>query len=138
MKRDFISNWRVGVSQVATIQPTFCVFEKKKHKQSMKCFEPFKILHKLGHVAYKLTFPDGAKIHPMFHVSVLKKFIGNCLTDISPLPMMTDSFGFLIQLEQLLQVHTILHNQRSVKQSWVQWNGLPPYENPWEDLLLLQ
>jgi hypothetical protein len=36
--------------------------------------EPFKIIKKVGKVAYKLEMPEHMqRIHPMFHVSLLKK-----------------------------------------------------------------
>lgn len=37
-------------------------------------FGPFKIIHKISHVPYKLKLPQGSLIHDMFHVSKLKKF----------------------------------------------------------------
>lgn len=42
------------------------VFLRKNHKLSMKYFRPFKILQRVGHVAYKLELPEGSRIHPVF------------------------------------------------------------------------
>lgn len=52
--------------------------------------------------------------------------------------MFTDSLGPVIQPEILPQNHTILRNQKPVKQVLVQGNGFPASKNSWEDLLLLQ
>ena len=38
---------------------------------------PFKILKKIGALAYKLYFPTTSKVHPIFHVSCLRKQIYN-------------------------------------------------------------
>jgi len=51
--------------------------DKGFQKLSPKFYRPYQVLQHIGEVAYKLAFPPTVKIHPFFHVSCLKKVIGN-------------------------------------------------------------
>jgi len=45
-------------------------------KLSPNSYGPFPIVAKFGTVAYKLQLPPTTQIHPVFHVSMLKKSVG--------------------------------------------------------------
>ncbi|KAA3453699.1 Chromo domain-containing protein/gag-asp_proteas domain-containing protein [Gossypium australe] len=48
------------------------------HKGLVRLFEgPFKVLKRVGKVAYKLELPTKLKVHTVFHVSMLKPFYGD-------------------------------------------------------------
>jgi hypothetical protein len=50
---------------------------KQCEKISPKFYGPYTILKRVGPMAYQLDFPNNSKLHPLFHVSCLKKMIGN-------------------------------------------------------------
>ncbi|WMV37161.1 hypothetical protein MTR67_030546 [Solanum verrucosum] len=57
----------------------------KKGKLSPRYVGPYRILKRIGNVAYDLELPaELAAIHPVFHISLLNKFVGD-LTSIVPL-----------------------------------------------------
>lgn len=53
---------------------------RKNQKLSMRYFGPFPIIERIEQVAYKLLLPPDTKIHPAFHVSLLKKCAGDHTT----------------------------------------------------------
>jgi hypothetical protein len=46
---------------------------KKDNKLSPNYYGPYKVLQNIGTMAYKLELPASIKVHPFFHVSLLKK-----------------------------------------------------------------
>ncbi|GJW09030.1 putative reverse transcriptase domain-containing protein [Tanacetum coccineum] len=62
----------------------------KRGKLNPRYVRPFKVLEKVGSVAYKLEFPEElSRVHNMFHVSNLKK----CYAD-KPLAVLLDGLHF--------------------------------------------
>ena len=57
-------------------------YKNNKGEKMNKIFKPkfigpFKVLEKFSKLAYKIELPRNLKIHTVFHVSILKKFLGN-------------------------------------------------------------
>ncbi|PNX73179.1 putative retrotransposon Ty3-gypsy subclass protein, partial [Trifolium pratense] len=50
-------------------------------KLAAKYYGPYPIIERVGAVAYKLKLPEGSRVHPVFHVSLLKKVVGNYQED---------------------------------------------------------
>jgi hypothetical protein len=58
---------------------------RSNQKLAFKYFGPYKILAHNGSMAYKLELPPTTAIHPVFHVSQLKKGVSSN-TSVTPLP----------------------------------------------------
>ena len=67
-----------GDQMFLPLQPYNKTSLKAKNCQKLvpKFYGPYTILKCVGHVAYPLSFPSHSKLHPIFHVSRLKKVIG--------------------------------------------------------------
>ena len=50
----------------------------KRGKLSLRYIGPFEVLKRVGNMVYELALPPGLSgVHPVFHVSMLKKYHGN-------------------------------------------------------------
>ena len=50
----------------------------RKGKLAPRYIEPFEIRSKVGEVAYRLVLlPELSRIHPVFHVSILRRYISD-------------------------------------------------------------
>lgn len=95
-----------------------------------KYFGPYHVLEKIGGAAYKLQLPASALIHPVFHVSLLKKAVGEHDQVSGELPIQTDTLQFPVKL---LDRRVQTKNDRTISQVRVQWSSWPPALTTWED-----
>jgi len=102
-------------------------------KLHSKYYGPFRVLEKVGKVAYKLLLPDHCHLHPVFHVSQLKKHIGPKVVPTQDLPLVDEHGNIKVAPHQILQRRMIPRNNEPVVQWLIQWTNLPASEATWED-----
>ncbi|KAA0041991.1 Transposon Ty3-G Gag-Pol polyprotein [Cucumis melo var. makuwa] len=84
---------------------------------------------RIGSVSYKLELPEGLLIHPVFHVSQLKKLMGEH-TDVQPtLQQLDESFVWKTYPIEALDYRQTKAGEWEVM---VRWDGLPTHGATWE------
>ena len=78
---------------------------KKKGTEKLKprFYGPYRIIRKVGEVAYELELPQERKIHNVFYVSNLKKTIGQHIAPSTKLLPLDDEGLLLLILERIVQ-----------------------------------
>jgi hypothetical protein len=64
--------------------------QKKDNKLAPKYYGPYKVLQRIGSIDYKLELPPYSCVHPVFHVSCLKKVINNKIPIQTSLPELNE------------------------------------------------
>ena len=87
----------------------------------------------MGKVAYKLKLPATTKIHPVFHVSCLKKHLGPQVIHVSVLPEIQDDGVRMGNPIAVLNRRVYEKGNVAGVQVLVHWEGGTPEEATWED-----
>ena len=106
-------------------------------KLSAKYYGPYKVIARVGSVAYTLELPPDAKVHSTFHVSQLKKHVGTALTQYQ-LPLM-DAEG-VIAKEPVAILDRRMNKKRGrlCTEVLVKWSNCFPEDATWENFYDLQ
>jgi hypothetical protein len=107
-------------------------------KLASRYYGPYQIEELIGTVAYRLKLPTQARIHPVFHVSLLKKKIGDEVVNTIDLPPMTAAGEMLIKPKAILDTRWIKKGSRFVEEILVKWKHLQTDDATWEDVMALQ
>jgi len=102
---------------------------------AFKFFGPYRVLARVGSVAYKFQLPSSSSVHPVFHVSQLKKLVGDPHQVTSELP---DHLFHWSVSEAILQRRSVMHGVRPVVQLLIKWSHVPASLATWEDAITLQ
>ncbi|KAK9134740.1 hypothetical protein Syun_014070 [Stephania yunnanensis] len=101
---------------------------RPNEKLSPRFFGPFKVLERVGVVAYKLELPPSTSIHPVFHISQLRPVLGS--TDrVQPLPAsLTDEMEWSVVPAQAAGFRRTERGREVL----IYWKDLPTFEATWE------
>lgn len=131
-KREF----EVGDQVYLKLQPFIrtSIVARGNSKLSFRYFGPYKILARVGAVAYRLDLPDDARIHLVIHVSQLNRHIPASIqvdTDLSQFLTKPDNSVNPLQFQSARMVRM---GSSSILQVQIQREGLPPSLLTWEEV----
>ena len=96
------------------------------------------MVHHIGEVAYELELPEGSRIHNVFHVSCLKKAIGQNVIVTTNLPPLNEEGKLILEPVEILKVHEKTLRNHTVKEYLVCWRHLLLDDATWEGEHILQ
>lgn len=125
--------FQVGDFVYVKLQPyrQSSVAYRSNHKLAPKYFGPFPVIDKVGQVAYKLHLPASSRIHPVFHVSQLKKHVGTAPVS-STLPEMDDTGQLSAIPVAILDRKLAKRGANAAVYVLVHWSNAAVSEATWE------
>jgi hypothetical protein len=94
-----------------------------------KFIGPYRIEKRVGQVAYKLTLPEGMRIHPVFHVSLLKLYREE--RGMQPPEPLVINDEALFLMEKILDHKIVQIGRKSYREYLIKWQGQAPDHNSW-------
>ncbi|KOM41163.1 hypothetical protein LR48_Vigan04g136100 [Vigna angularis] len=113
-------------------------------KLAAQYFGPFPIIQQIGEVAFKLQLPEAAQIHPVFHVSQLKKVVGeNRVEKESPIDLeMEGPSSWPIRVLEKRQVQQgedeRQQGEDERQEVLIEWQEGGPDGATWEDAITIR
>jgi hypothetical protein len=110
-------------------RPVASLAPEVKGKLQPQFFGPYRVKELINDVAVRLELPHCAKLHDVFHVGLLKKWVGD--PPVSPPPLPNIHHGAVTpEPEQVVRARLA----RGVRQVLVHWKSQSVASATWEDL----
>ena len=84
-------------------------------------------------MAYKLGLLASSRVHPIFHVSCLKKVIGEKNLVQTIFPELVEEGKIILEPEAVMETRTQQLHNRSISKYLIKWKNLPTEDSTWED-----
>ena len=84
-------------------------------------------------MAYKSELPESSRVHPVFHVSCLKKVIGDKILVQTILPKLDEEGKIIFDPEVVTETRIRQLRNRSISKYLIKWKNLPTEDSTWED-----
>ena len=102
------------------------------HKLQRKLCGPYKILERIGTQAYRLKLPDSWRIHPVFHISLLKQWRESLVQQVPGDVELEDADrSEYFEVEKILRWRWSSKTRRRRREFLVLWQGYPTEDAEW-------
>ncbi|RVW15980.1 Transposon Tf2-8 polyprotein [Vitis vinifera] len=121
--------------------PNSCSVQLTIHKQTAKLMLLIAVLNNICAASFTNGCENGvlislgqsiARIHPVFHVSLLKPYNGTPAVTPLDLPPLADNGVITLEPQQILDTRWIKRGDTFMEESLVHWKHLPHEEATWE------
>lgn len=86
-------------------------------------YGPYRVNQRVGEVAYELDLHCERKIHKVFHVSCLKKALGQQVPTSTMLPSLDEEGQLVLDLEEVLDIKERKLRNRVIKEYLIRWRN---------------
>ena len=127
-------SFEIGDMVFLRVKPKCSSLSLGKYKKlSARYCGPYPITKKLSDQAYELQLPSHVKVHNVFHVNLLKRYVldeNHILGD--ELPLVTKDGILDITPKWILQTKECILRNKSIIEHLVKWTGYPKQDASWE------
>ena len=95
-------------------------------------------MQKIGTMTYKLELPASSRVHPIFHVSCLKKVIGDKIPVQTILPELDEEGKIILEPKAITNTIILQLKSRSISEYLIKWRKLSAGDSTWEDESFIQ
>ena len=94
---------------------------------------PFRVIKTIGEQAYRLSLPDDWRIHPIFHVSLLRDWKSADIHEDRPVSQedAPEVEGPYWEIEKILRWRKVKRNKKIIEEYLILWKGFPVEEATW-------
>lgn len=119
-------NFQNGESVYLRLKPYRQLWTATRQNQKLapRYYKPLLIEEKVGKVAYRLQMPLESKVHPVFHISSLKKKLGSSIELQPRLPPVNIDDSFFPEPEKILDRRLRQHGRRALTEILLKWVGM--------------
>lgn len=110
----------------------FSIRKQSFHKLLPKFYGPYRILDRIGTVAYQLELPPNSEIHNVFHVSQMKSCNDSLSAATHPLPSQAHLQFTKRDPEAILDRKMVKRGRIAATKVLVKWKNLPSDQATWE------